>query len=186
MPRRWRSTNGSSSTSQASWYITASAWGHGSIQAWQVQVEESSLPKGSSSTPASSACSTRVWGRSPASRAATRPASAATVSTSASRAAGSSTGTEPSTAQSPCSSSTAATNRPGSTLIWPIRPDRESARAVDRSAEVYDDSSTARTQAFAHHRVARAAPLRAGVRGWTIVVTSRRPSPRGGRPGGAG
>ena len=84
-PRRCSSTNGSSSTSQASWYITASACGHGSVQAWQVHVEPSSLPKGSSSTPASSACSTSVCGRSPASRAATRPASAATVSTSASR-----------------------------------------------------------------------------------------------------
>ena len=87
---------------------------------------------------------------------------------------GSSTGTVPSTAHSPRSSSTAATNLPGSTLIWPIRPEREMARAVVRSAEEYDASSTARTHALAHQRVARAAPRRAGVRGWTTVVTATR------------
>ena len=93
------------------------------------------------------------------------------------RRAGSSTGTVPSTAHRPCSSSTAATNLPGSTLIWPIRPEREIARAAARSAEEYDASSTARTQALAHQRLARAAPRRAGVRGWTtVVVTASRPA----------
>ena len=50
-PRRWSSTSGSASTSQATWDSTARACGHGSSQPTQVQVASSSVPNGSSSTP---------------------------------------------------------------------------------------------------------------------------------------
>ena len=51
--------------SQASWVSTASACGHGSSQASQVQAEPSSPPYGSSSTPASSTASTNWCGSCP-------------------------------------------------------------------------------------------------------------------------
>ena len=130
---------------------------------------EGSPPYGSSSTPASSACSTGWCGRSPASSAATRPDSTASTSTKASAAGVSSTGTATRAVQVSSPSATAATTAPESTVSPPTSPVRARARPARRSSSAYDDSSTARIQALPHHEPTRAW-RRAPKRGWETLT----------------
>ena len=155
---------------------TASACGHGWSQASQVHVASSSPPYGSSSTPASSACSTRSCGRSPASSAAD-PAGLGgdQLDQSAATAPRSSTGTATATVRARAVlDDDRPADRPRSTVMPPTAPARARARAAAQVAPRRTPPPRPRAaRPCPTTCAARAAPRRGAMRGW--MALTRRP-----------
>src|ERR1700712_2347686 len=132
---------------------------------------------GSTSAPASSACSTRSAGSSPASSAAAKPLSRAASLAKDDQPSASSRSTFTWAISGPVlPGSTTAEDMASSTTIAPRRPERASDRAATRSAASTVSSSKERTKARPHHVELRAvAPRVRDRRGSTIGSGIRLP-----------